>query len=925
MENNKIKLTDKFNIYKNNPQKLMFHLFFLGALIIIYHSCIFGENTFLFINPDINADTYNNYYSIYTFIVNMIKENGFSFFSYSIGFGTNVFSVIAYLFDPFSIVPIFTGITFGTEYIANSFIYMHLLKIIAAAIIAFYYLSILKFSKSSCYIGAFIYSLSGFIISVGQHYAFGTIPVLLIFLLYAYERALKYDKGYWLISISVVLILITSIYFAYMVGIFFLIYILIRPIFVLENCNNAIYFKRLVPFVISGIIGILLSAVVVFPTAFTIVGLSGRVSSDSSLFSSIISSFSFSSVKDIFLYYGKFLSDNIWGSPNNFFLPSNHFEYPHYFMSVLFVLLLPQFIFITIKRKLPTLKKLLLFVVVLLVIFATTNTFFPFLFNVFVGPIYRWTYILCPLFILLIAYTLDEIVKNKNMSKTLNISMFALVNLFCIGVFHFFSANVSTFVILNILVSTGIIALILNYLGSNSNKKSIKYKAAIPVLVIAVLVNISTDAYIVMNQNRVYTTQDDLDNLIFNEDHTTLLDETKDLEGDNFYRLDHTLDLNLPIGTYSPILNYRSISLYNSYLNGNTKTYVNNFAFAETTAFPAHLLSYQFPKSYGQQYNFVLADNLGLKYIIADEKIDMANWQEISASDNKTLYMNTNINTVGLLYENYLTEEDFYALPLDERMLIMGEAVILNKDIATSSKVDSVEDKVVTELISSDNLYLYNISDISEDHETQSISAKANENAYFEVYFDENQINQKNVQSIIEFDLEFSTASNINILFDTGSGYATYKNLTGLNNNNDQNSFNLPQNAKSMIVQISSCNFVLSNLTLQQNEINYTNEGVNFENPNYTSTVVGTVESASPSILYLPIPYEEGISVTLNGSEVPILQANFGFLAIEIPSGTHTVEVNFYPPWLNYGLILSLIGIIGFIIMLIYYKKREKR
>ena len=90
--------------------------FLLGILLLIsavfiYHRFLFGDELWVFIDPDIGSDTFQQYLPHYHTVVNHIREGTFAFWDFNHGFGTNVFNLN--LFDPTLILIYALGVVFG--------------------------------------------------------------------------------------------------------------------------------------------------------------------------------------------------------------------------------------------------------------------------------------------------------------------------------------------------------------------------------------------------------------------------------------------------------------------------------------------------------------------------------------------------------------------------------------------------------------------------------------------------------------------------------------------------------------------------------------------------------------------------------------------------------------------------------------------
>lgn len=99
----------------------------------------------------------------------------------------------------------------------------------------------------------------------------------------------------------------------------------------------------------------------------------------------------------------------------------------------------------------------------------------------------------------------------------------------------------------------------------------------------------------------------------------------------------------------------------------------------------------------------------------------------------------------------------------------------------------------------------------------------------------------------------------------------------------------------------------LQNLTIKGNEIS------------------GNLQAETDKLLFMSIPYSTGWQCYLNGTEVPVLKANIGFCAIEVPAGEHTIVWKYHTPGLRLGLFLSAISYVFFIMLLVKEKRHKKR
>ena len=69
--------------------------------------------------------------------------------------------------------------------------------------------------------------------------------------------------------------------------------------------------------------------------------------------------------------------------------------------------------------------------------------------------------------------------------------------------------------------------------------------------------------------------------------------------------------------------------------------------------------------------------------------------------------------------------------------------------------------------------------------------------------------------------------------------------------------------------------------------------------------------------VFFSVPYEEGFTAYVDGGESSIIKAGFGFMAVKVPAGEHTIEFKYVPSGLKSGIYLSIVGLFLFAIILI--------
>ncbi len=66
---------------------------------------------------------------------------------------------------------------------------------------------------------------------------------------------------------------------------------------------------------------------------------------------------------------------------------------------------------------------------------------------------------------------------------------------------------------------------------------------------------------------------------------------------------------------------------------------------------------------------------------------------------------------------------------------------------------------------------------------------------------------------------------------------------------------------------------------------------------------------------------ERGIGQPTLAGPVPIVPANYVLQAIPVPEGSHLVQISFFPDSLKWGIILTAVGLLAWVLLMIWAKR----
>ncbi len=121
---------------------------------------------------------------------------------------------------------------------------------------------------------------------------------------------------------------------------------------------------------------------------------------------------------------------------------------------------------------------------------------------------------------------------------------------------------------------------------------------------------------------------------------------------------------------------------------------------------------------------------------------------------------------------------------------------------------------------------------------------------------------------------------------------------------------------------------MLNTLVLEDAESNNLQAGkcsIDIHKGKNSSQLFGTITNSNDGWLFVAIPFEKGWSATVDNEDVEILRADYGYSAIKLKNGTHSFELNYKTPYLNYGIAISLLGLLIAFVWLVLSVKSTKK
>ena len=85
-----------------------------------------------------------------------------------------------------------------------------------------------------------------------------------------------------------------------------------------------------------------------------------------------------------------------------------------------------------------------------------------------------------------------------------------------------------------------------------------------------------------------------------------------------------------------------------------------------------------------------------------------------------------------------------------------------------------------------------------------------------------------------------------------------------------------------------------------------------------------TSDLEKESLVFFSVPNSDGFTATVDGVETEIITADYGLMAIDVPSGVHEIVVTYSPAGAGLGMVLSVIGLLCLVVYFLVWHKRNK-
>lgn len=880
----------------------------LGCLYI-FHMYTIGDYTIAFY--DVGTDGKDQYIMWYNGIVNSIRDGNFSAWDFRNGFGMNTMG--HHLTEPFLIPIYILGVIFGPEHITWYMVWMEIFRIFVAATLCYWYLSEFDFSERSKLIATVIYAFNSYMMVWGQHYALGSsvvyFPAVLIFA----ERVVRKKKFGVGLCLVCCIAMLSSFYQGYMCMFGGGAYVCVR---ILMQEKDTIKDRGRAFLLAAGtmVLGVLMSAWRFFPSAAAQVGSSERMVSQVPLLQRLFKPQLWPMAINKTIIYRLF-SSCIQGNGNETYVGmKNFYEDPNLFFSTLFIILLLQYLVCIrrqqVSRRSKTMQYLCVILCVSSVVIANITTWFNGLYK----PFFRHTFILMPVFAVMVCLVLDRILIRKEVSIPALAAAAVLITAVYAKAYQIlpeqqFKDNAM------LLWMTGMAMIVLIWMYCRN--KWLDGKSIYLLLTAVTFVNVVSDSYLCYN-DRIALSKKNTD--YYEGTYHSGVDAALDwLEANDttFYRVEK--DYFTASSCFDTLAqDYRGISAYNSNQNADIKAFVAQVWPQINNENDVNHI--QFLNALWDSTFAALTD---VKYILSrSADMDIDGYELIHQEGEISIYQNIRTQSLGKFFTKTITEEQYeeYRDSLNTRALLADTLIVGTADDSTltDSEIKTYEKKQISGILTSDIQERYETG-MSEDGEETA------EPMQVELNLDQNK-RAEFPSAILEFTMTSDERNVVEIQINDGYSHEYVHNW----DTPRKVHIELPEDAKKVTLTVKNPK---GSIRIDQIQVYGLEKEPEFSDlaeitvdaPKKDSYLTGHISASLDGYVMLAVPNEAGWSVELNGEKQEFSNGDYGFISFPVKAGEYDMEVIFTAPLLHVGILVSVCSTLVFagIVVNIRYKKKK--
>lgn len=396
---------------------------------------------------------------------------------------------------------------------------------------------------------------------------------------------------------------------------------------------------------------------------------------------------------------------------------------------------------------------------------------------------------------------------------------------------------------------------------------------------------------------------------------------------DHIFRVDEAIqDSKQYLGNYQNkglINNYASTYSYNTISNSYVYEYLQSIGQAGYM----HTLGMG-----GLQGRLAPNAILSTEYYITSNQ-DIPYGYDVVA-EQEGIYQNSKYLPFGFVYEDSMSEEFYYSLPLQERANAMLQAAVVESKVGTftyQNRANRTSYEYVTSNMSIQGNFLH-----ADKNAQLTLTFAVEDDAETILLIKGLVPNHQN--DTIDKVIMGNTLQSIQVKTDTKTYRQNlYEKGSQMYSGIQDFVFNLGniEDRESVTISFSQGEYTFEDIAIYSYKIaDYEKDIQAFTSylDNVTidnQTLTGNITS-NGGILFLSMPYTKGWTAYVDGRPVEIEKVNIGYMGLHITEGTHTIKLTYETPYFAVGKVvsyvsLSLVVVLGTSVeVVVWIKKRRK-
>ncbi|MBE6734464.1 MAG: hypothetical protein E7563_03860 [Ruminococcaceae bacterium] len=855
---------------------------------------------------------------------NIFIEHSFTIptWDINIGLGSDIITTFNYygFGDPLCAVSVFVPEAY-TMYLYNALI---IIRLYLAGLFFSLFCFRMKQKGVEVMLGAFAYIFCGFSIFASVRHPFFTVPVMLLpLLLYGAEKILSKESPV-LFTVAVFLSFLINFYFSYMLILITVVYVLVRFFTGKEKKKIKDFFSSLFRFITSGIIGVMMAAIILLPVLIVFMNSSRSdivretpILYDAAYYVGLYAGFSGYSVPGFWTYTG--------------FIP---------------VTIISALLLFKQKGEHRSLKILFGISAVILLI--------PYLGKVMNGFTYvanRWIWAFAMLVSYIFVAMFKHLVKLTVKEKKYLFIAGSVYILSCAVMLNLRN-NVSATAQIIILAFILILLLSAKELFGENSKKIITNTLSV-LCVVSLCIN-SFFCYSATNEDYAsqFIDMKDVNKIITDCISNKMANR---MSSEEFSRYEQTP--NKKIRNQSVLNGTHGVAFYWSL----TDSYVAEFL-RETQG-----VTYVAHDYVNMNRNTAVDELFAVKYFFTKSKTQPVPYgyeyeQSIKTAEGEFhVYVNQNPLPLGFGYSEYITRDEYDNLTAAEKQEVLLSHILLENNIEEYSNSNyTLTSKKLNSIIECDENISIEGNCITVKENKAKLTFKFNDVKDCELYLDvkgmyaEDELWSSDImklngewkkmsmsekypvlrKELMSRDVKYYmvSAKSGNCTYNFNVATPTYQAYDGNHNflantgysENSRNALTLTF-SDAGVYSFESMDVIMQPMDNYDTNVRNRSKNV-LENVKLIDNgFTGTTELSEPQLMFFSVPYSDGFEAFVDGEKAEILRANTWGMALDLEEGEHTIEFRYHTRGLKAGAYISLAGVIAFAGMIVLDSRKKNK